>query len=58
VSGAEISIRRGVLTRAVRVRLALHIRTLTKFNLANLHLYSLFIRKEGKDIKVKTRAEL
>ena len=60
VSGAEISIGCRVFTGTIRVRLALHISTLTKFNLVGgAHtLYLLFCRKEGGDIKVKSRTEI
>ena len=45
VSGAEISVGCCIFTGAIRVRLALHIGTLTKFNLADFAhtLYSLFL---------------
>jgi hypothetical protein len=60
VSGAEISVACCIFTGAIRVRLALHISTLTKFNLADFAhtLYSLLTGKEGEDIKVKLRAYL
>ncbi len=62
VSGAEISICGCILTGAIRVCLALHIRTFTKFkNLVLLFHTLLYLRWTGKDredIKVKLRANL